>query len=643
VGKIVLKLGGTPSREWLIKISTKTVEKHDIYPEQSNEGIGMLQPRTLQQRLVFFLLLPVAILLFGIGLAGLFYARDALLEEFREAAILKLQRLSHDVDMRLREPKRWLEMYRETAGELQVGQVRQWLLERMRALPGVVRAEVVLPPPGEIHPLHGGSHMGQERRGEGSASSGKMASHRVGIAEVTPPRYDSLVDHETVGIISELIDPDGRSVGKVEAVLRFGYLIEHIVPDDRLRIVRLFLLDDTGRVLMCTGPRRHVLGDTNDPLELAILRAMEEKPFGTILGEGRPPREVGGFCRLTEAPWSIVVIAPGREILAPIITFRNYYMGLGGALILLVLVLIRLVTGRAASAIREVSKAAERVAHGSYSSLPVPRGRDEVAHLVVSFNAMMAKLAERDRLKQAMTLAMEIQQSLLPGQAPVVEGMDVAGTSIYCDETGGDYYDYLQVSKPGPGRLAVAVGDVTGHGISAALLMTTARAFLRSRAIHPGDLGQVVTDVNRLLAVDTSQAGNFMTLFVMLVDGRKGEIRWVRAGHDPAILYDPAADSFTELMGGGIALGVDETWTFEEQRHDGWKAGQVVLIGTDGIWESENPQGEMFGQERFREIVRRTHARTAQEVLAAITDAVDRFREDLPRQDDITLVVIKKR
>jgi sigma-B regulation protein RsbU (phosphoserine phosphatase) len=186
------------------------------------------------------------------------------------------------------------------------------------------------------------------------------------------------------------------------------------------------------------------------------------------------------------------------------------------------------------------------------------------------------------------------------------------------------------------------VGDVTGHGISAALLMTTARALLRSRAIHHRDLGQVVSDVNRLLAVDTSQAGNFMTLLLMLVDGRKGEIRWVRAGHDPAILYDPATDSFTELMGGGIALGVDETWTFEEQWHDGWKGGQVIVIGTDGIWESVNPQGEMFGQERFREIIRRTHVRTAQELLAAITDAVDRFRQDVPRQDDITLVVIKK-
>jgi sigma-B regulation protein RsbU (phosphoserine phosphatase) len=423
---------------WSIKISTKTVEKRDIYPEQPNEGIGMLQPRTLQQRFVLFLLLPVAILLFGIGTAGLFYAGDALLEEYREAAILKLQRIAHDLDMSLGEPKRWLETYGETAGELQVEQVRRWLLERMRALPGVVRAEVVLPSAGEIQPLHRGSHIGRERPGEGAAGNGGMAFHRLGIAEVTPPRYDSLVDHETVGIISELIDLEGRSVGKVEVVLRFGYLIEHIVPEDRLRIVRLFLVNESGRVLMCTGPRRQALGGTNDPLELAILREIKEKPFGTILGEGRPPREVGGFYRLTEAPWSIVVIAPGREILAPIITFRNYYMGLGGALILVVLVLIRVVTGRAASAIQEVSKAAERVAQGSYSSLPAPKGRDEVALLVESFNAMMAKLEERDRLKQAMTLAMEVQQALLPRQAPVVEGMDIAGTSIYCDETGGD-------------------------------------------------------------------------------------------------------------------------------------------------------------------------------------------------------------
>src|SRR5512139_1411163 len=130
----------------------------------------MLNPRTLQQRFVLFLLLPVAVLLFGIGLTGFFYARGALLEEFREASILKLQRMAHEVDMRLGEPKRWLAMFGETAGQLQVGQVRQWLLERMRALQGVVRVEVVLPPPGEFPPQRGGPHMGLGRRGGGAGS-----------------------------------------------------------------------------------------------------------------------------------------------------------------------------------------------------------------------------------------------------------------------------------------------------------------------------------------------------------------------------------------------------------------------------------------------------------------------------------------
>ena len=121
----------------------------------------MLRPRTLQQRFVLFLVLPVAVLLFGIGLTGFFYARSALLEEFREATLLKLQRMAHEVDMRLAEPKRWLEMFQETAGELQVGQVRRWLLEQMRELEGVVRVEVVLPPDGAIQPLHGGPRMGR--------------------------------------------------------------------------------------------------------------------------------------------------------------------------------------------------------------------------------------------------------------------------------------------------------------------------------------------------------------------------------------------------------------------------------------------------------------------------------------------------
>jgi sigma-B regulation protein RsbU (phosphoserine phosphatase) len=244
------------------------------------------------------------------------------------------------------------------------------------------------------------------------------------------------------------------------------------------------------------------------------------------------------------------------------------------------------------------------------------------------------------RLKQEMNLAMEVQQGLLPMKPPEIEGFDIAGKSIYCDETGGDYYDFIEF--PELGLMGVAVGDVAGHGIAPALLMTTVRALLRSRIIQPGGLAQMITDVNRLLCIDTSETGNFMTLFFMVLDPGNGVVRWVRAGHEPAVVYDSSTDSFNELYGDGIALGVDETWSFQENRQELWSDSQIVLIGTDGIWESENHQGEGFGKKRLREIIRKHKHQTSQEIVHAITAALANHRPTAAQQDDITMVIIKK-
>jgi sigma-B regulation protein RsbU (phosphoserine phosphatase) len=160
--------------------------------------------------------------------------------------------------------------------------------------------------------------------------------------------------------------------------------------------------------------------------------------------------------------------------------------------------------------------------------------------------------------------------------------------------------------------------------------------------MHPEDLAGTITDVNRLLCIDTAETGNFMTLFFLLLDSGNGEVRWVRAGHEPAVVYDPSTDSFSELYGDGIALGVDETYAFQENTQELWSDSQIVLIGTDGIWESENPQGEGFGKKRLREIIRSHKHQNSQEIVDAITAALANHRETAPQQDDITMVIIKR-
>lgn len=132
-----------------------------------------------------------------------------------------------------------------------------------------------------------------------------------------------------------------------------------------------------------------------------------------------------------------------------------------------------------------------------------------------------------------------------------------------------------------------------------------------------------------------------MTLFFMSIDLENKQVWWVRAGHEPAIVYDPSEDSFDELHGDGIALGVDDAWSFEEYRLEGWRDGQIILIGTDGIWETENPHSEMFGKERLREIIRKHGHGSSQEILQVITSALASHRQTAPQKDDITMVVLK--
>jgi sigma-B regulation protein RsbU (phosphoserine phosphatase) len=590
---------------------------------------------------MLFLFLPVAALLIGMGIIGFVYARNSLLTQWREAAVLKLQRAAHDVDMRLSRPLKWLEMYNDTGGEHFDEHTQEWILEQLRQQEGVVRVELDRVDDEVNEPmLH--MHM-QHHGGQGSMMHSMMRFHRARIAEITPPRYDSLLQHETVSIISELHDKNGAKLGHLEVVIRFHYLLENLGAAGWWQSRRAFLVDNTGKVLICTDPDRRQLGENNDPVELATLKAIKKQRSGTILGQGHPPDEVSGFYHLEEAPWSLVMVAPGKAILAPIVKFRKFYIVGGSLFVLLILLLIRVVTGRTVSSIKDVSSAAESVAQGDYSALLTVRTEDEVGQLKQNFNTMVSQLQERIKLKEELNLAMEVQQSLLPQRSPHIEGFDIAGQSIYCDETGGDYYDFIEFPELGQGHIGVAVGDVAGHGIAPALLMTTVRAFLRSRVLtQPEDLAEAIADVNRLLCIDTAETGNFMTLFFMLIDSSIRKVRWVRAGHEPAMIYDPSSDSFDELHGRGIALGVDETYSFEEQIRELWSDSQIVLIGTDGIWETANPQGEEFGKKRLMEIIRQHKNRSSEQIVQAITEALAGHRETAPQQDDVTLVVIKK-
>jgi len=249
--------------------------------------------------------------------------------------------------------------------------------------------------------------------------------------------------------------------------------------------------------------------------------------------------------------------------------------------------------------------------------------------------AMLAK----QRMEFDMEIAASIQRDFMPSAAPAVPGFEVAGMSVPCDATGGDFFDYLHF--PELDGFGLAVGDVSGHGIPAALLMASVRAFLRARAMQPGLLGERIDDVNRLMSQDTGQTGRFMTLFCLQVDLARGHLRFVKAGHDPALAFDPETRLFSELTAKGIPLGVEPGWRFDEGSRRGWKAGELFALGTDGIWECRSPQGGMYGKERLKEVLSAHHHLPAEAIVRAVLADVEAFRGASPRQDDVTLVVLK--
>ncbi|MFZ7127146.1 MAG: PP2C family protein-serine/threonine phosphatase [Desulfobacterales bacterium] len=310
--------------------------------------------------------------------------------------------------------------------------------------------------------------------------------------------------------------------------------------------------------------------------------------------------------------------------------------------VLLVLVAVAFWRSKAMTAsFQQMVEAVERLGRGDFGSRMHLQTGDEREQVAAAFNAMVPHLEDRMQIRKALEVAQEIQQALLPAVDPEIPGYSVSAKSLYSDETGGDYFDYFPCGDSSCSTDGFVVGDVTGHGVGAALLMATARAFVRAEMQRPGDLAERIRRVNRLLTMDTRHTGNFMSLFFLEIDRAARRFRWVRAGHDPAILFDPSRGIFEELGGPGMVLGVDDGFVYEQRERTIESPGTVLLLGTDGIWEAHDGSGALFGKNRLKEIIRENAGRPAQGIRDAVLDAVRKFREGKPVEDDMTLIVIK--
>jgi serine phosphatase RsbU (regulator of sigma subunit) len=240
------------------------------------------------------------------------------------------------------------------------------------------------------------------------------------------------------------------------------------------------------------------------------------------------------------------------------------------------------------------------------------------------------------RIEADLKEAAEIQKRLLPAGTPRFEGFDIAGANIPCYEVGGDYYDFVPIDAD---QLGIVIADVSGKGMSAALLMASLRAALLAE-VHPGfDIAGMAGRLNDFVYRSTDSR-SFITFFFGALDGRTGEVRYVNAGHNPPFVVRRSGE-LSALDTSGFALGMFPGVSFEPgvARLD---AGDTAVLFTDGISEARNGEGEEYSEERFRELIRLRRDLASADLCRAVLENAHAFAAAGQPCDDITLMIIKR-
>lgn len=281
----------------------------------------------------------------------------------------------------------------------------------------------------------------------------------------------------------------------------------------------------------------------------------------------------------------------------------------------------------------------EQVSKGNLSTKVPVITSDEFAVIASHTNTMIDNLQERERMARGLELARQIQGNLLPRSSPRLRGVEVFGASRFCDETGGDFYDYLVREGENGQELVVMVGDVTGHGVGSALLMTSVRAYLRAHIDASGEPAQVMSASNALICRDVAGSGLFITVFLLFYNPATGLARWVGAGHHPALFLRSGDDRIVELAGNDIPLGVDANWDY--QSSSSLLVDGLLYLGTDGIWEASDSEGRMFGREHISRMLEAHRADGPETVAGQLLAELERFTGEASLEDDRTVVIVR--
>lgn len=260
-----------------------------------------------------------------------------------------------------------------------------------------------------------------------------------------------------------------------------------------------------------------------------------------------------------------------------------------------------------------------------------------VASIKIEHERLLPQILEKRRMEEELKVASEIQMRLQPVSPPKIEGWEMTGVSFPCREIGGDYYDFIQSKRDN--RLVIAVGDVSGKGTGAALLMSSLHAAVRAQSQARVSISEVMSEINQYI-YENSPSNKFLTLFYGALDPATGTLCYSNAGHNTPMLVRRGGE-IVSLDKGGLPIGMMPGMSYQEESVS-FEPGDVLLIYSDGITESVNDRDEEFGETRLVEVIKNNISRSASGIRDRIDEALSRFVGTTAPVDDMTLMIIKR-
>ncbi len=343
--------------------------------------------------------------------------------------------------------------------------------------------------------------------------------------------------------------------------------------------------------------------------------------------------------------WTLGVFFPEEMLMAKVWELSRWVLIFGAIGFALFLAVVLLIARSITHPIKALDDATEILAAGNLDA-PLPRikGEDEVARLAQSFTKMRDDLklyieesVEKKKMEEQLALARQIQQGFLPQTLPATPGIEVAGHCEFCLEIAGDYYDVIAWED---NKTILAVGDVSGKGAGAALLMANLQASLRTSLPRMAELDNVVHTINNLIDTNTP-SGQFITFFVATYDPATRKLTYVNAGHNPPLLFRADGTTIEELgEGGGLFLGGMPDMPYEKIEIQ-LEKDDLLFMFTDGVTEAFNAKEEEFSEEGVKEYIASFRDKPLHNILTGLRKRVIRFQGKETFDDDFTMLIMR--